>query len=286
MLDNDSSHLDVNNKHHSSISHFDQNAELIKPKRKSIKQKLICDWLPPIVVLLLLIIGLEICTDGLHLFKEMVMPSPSSILISTINFFKLKVGDYQSTFSNVFIGYCISVPLGLIIAGLLAQTKVLVKAFGPLIVVFAVTPMMVLVPILVMWTNFASWTRILAVVIQTVPIIVLNSLAGFTNVPAEKEELARLYGASKSKRFFKIVVPQAWPRIFTGLRMGVVNASLGIISTEFLILGKGMGYRITVACNFLKFPLVFGCIILVALTSYLLMTIVSIVEKRVLVWKQ
>lgn len=256
-------------------------------KRKgSFAQKFVNNWVPPLIVLVVLVVGLEIVTSGLHLIDELVMPAPSDMLKDTVEFFKLGVGDYKSTLTNVLLGYVISVPLGLVLAALLAQSKLSVKAFGPLIVVLAVTPMMVLIPILVMWTSFAPWTRLLAVVIQTVPIIILNSLTGFTTVPPEKEELARLYGVGRAKRFFKIVVPQAWPRIFTGLRMGVVNAALGIVSTEFLIYGQGMGYRIQVACNFLKFPLVFGCIIVVALTSYLMMTAVTIIEKQVLIWKQ
>ncbi len=256
-------------------------------KRKgNFRQKFVSDILPPLIVLVILVGGLELVTSGLHLIPELVMPSPSSMLRDTAAFLSLGVGDFRSTLGNVLLGYVLSVPLGLILAALLAQSKLSVKAFGPLIVVLAVTPMMVLIPILVMWTNFASWTRILAVVIQTTPIIVLNSLTGFTSVSPEKEELARLYGVGRSKRFFKIVVPQAWPRIFTGLRMGVVNAALGITSTEFLIYGVGMGYRINTACNFLKFPLVFGCIVLVAITSYLMMVAVTTIEKRVLIWKQ
>jgi len=255
--------------------------------KQTARQKFVSNVLPPLVMLAAAIIVLEIITeDGLGLVNELVIPGPQKIVTNTIAFFKLGVGDYESTLVNVLAGYVISIPLGLLIAGLLAQSKLSIKAFSPIIVVLAVTPMMVLIPILVMWTSFAWWTRILAVVLQSTPIIVLNALSGFTDVPQEKNELALVYGASKAKRFFKIVVPQAWPRIFTGLRLGVINATLGIIATEFLILGTGMGYRITVACNFLKFPLVFGCIIIMALTSYLMMMVVSIIEKRVLIWKQ
>lgn len=254
--------------------------------KKTFGQRFVSNWLPPLIVLVLLVGVLELLTTGLHLLNELVVPSPSSILFATIDFFKLRNGDFTSTFLNTFLGYIISVPTGIVLAGLLAQSKVSVKATSPLIIVLAVTPMLVLVPIMVMWTQFAPWTRTLAVAIQTIPIILLNTLTGFTNVPAEKEELARVYGANRARRFFKVVVPQAWPRIFTGLRMGVVNASMGIICTEFIVLGKGMGYRIIVGCSFLKFPLVYGCILVVALTSFFLMSLVTIIEHRVVVWKQ
>jgi NitT/TauT family transport system permease protein len=256
-------------------------------KHNNFKQNFVSNWLPPLSMLFLIIVAMIIVTDdGLGLVNKFVIPAPSKIVTDTIAFLKLGVGDFKSTIVNVLAGYVISIPLGLLIAGLLAQSKVSIKAFGPIIVILAVTPMMVLIPVLVMWTKFAWWTRIVAVILQTTPIIVLNALTGFTNVPREKEELAILYGASKTHRFFKIVVPQAWPRIFTGFRLGVINSTLGIVATEFLILGKGIGYRIIVAANFLKFPLVFGCIIIMALTSYLMMVAVTLIEKRILTWVQ
>lgn len=253
--------------------------------KKNKMQRFLTDWLPPIAVLLIIIVAWETVTTGLHLFNEMVLPSLSSILRDTGEFLNLQTGDYSSTLKNVFLGYVLSVPAGIVLAGLLAQSKVAIKACSPLVIVLAVTPMLVLVPVLVMWTSFAPWTRTLAVAIQTMPIILLNTLTGFTNVPAEKEELAMVYGASRAKRFFKIVVPQAWPQIFTGLRMGVVNAALGIVCTEFVVLGQGLGYRIIVSCSMLQFPVVYGCILLVAVTSYLLMMVVTLIENKVVVWK-
>jgi len=253
--------------------------------RKSVKSRIINDWLPPFTILALLIGVLELFTSGLHLINEFVIPSPSSILRDTIAFFELRVGDFSSTMTNTLLGYVISVPIGIVLAGVLAQSKAVVKAMSPIIIVLAATPLLVMVPILVMWTKFAPWTRMFAVAMQTVPIILLNTITGFTNVSHEKEELARLYGASRAKRFFKIVLPQAMPRIFTGLRMGVINATMGIVGTEFIVLGRGMGYRIIVGCNFLKFPLVFGCIIVIALTSYTMMSVVTMIERKVVVWK-
>ncbi len=254
--------------------------------KKTFGQRFMSDWLPPMVVLVILIGGLELVTSGLHLINPLVIPSPSSIVRDTYKFFMLRNGDFTSTFSNALLGYALSVPAGIILAGILAQSKIAVKAMNPLAIMLAVTPMLVLVPILVMWTKFAPWTRTLAVAIQSTPIILLNTLTGFTTVPPEKEELARLYGATRSKQFFKIAVPQALPRIFTGLRMGVVNTSMGIVGTEFIVLGKGLGFRITVAANFLKFPLVFGCILVIAISSYSLMRVVTFIERRVVIWLQ
>lgn len=246
----------------------------------SLKERFMNDWLPPLVVLVLLVGGLEIFTTMFNVSPR-VLPRPSVIWAALVRFVGMRTGDYTSTLTNMFAGYFFAVPAGIFLAALLAQSGIAIRAFSPLIIVLATTPLMVLVPLLMIWMGWGREVRIIAVTIQAAPIILLNTLAGFTNVPAEKNELARLYGANRTKRFFKIVLPQAWPRIFTGLRLGVINATLGVIGTEFVCNDIGMGYRIMISCAYLNIPLAYGCILLVAFTSRALMGIVSMIERRV-----
>ena len=247
-------------------------------------QKFRSNWLPPLVTFAILVFVLEFVLGWLHV-SERVVPRLSSIVRETVAFLKMSNGDYWATLSNMFLGYIIAVPIGIFFAMLLAQSKFSVKAISPLIIVLATTPLMVLVPMLMIWIGWGNYVRFIAVAIQATPIVLLNTLAGFVNVSPEKNEMARLYGAGRMKRFFKIVVPQAWPRIFTGLRLGVINATLGIVSAEFVCKSSGLGNRILISCSFLNIPLVYGCILLVAITSRALMSIVSLIERRVVLWK-
>ena len=241
--------------------------------------------LPPFVVLLIIFFGLELLVVAFHI-QETVLPRPSVIIRETINSFSSYIlKDWLSTVKNMFGGYFIAVPLGITFAALLAQSKACIKAFSPLVLMLAVTPLVVLVPMFMVWMGFGEEVRIFCVTVTATPIILLNTLAGFTNVDRDKLEISQVYAANKRKLFFKIVLPQAWPRIFAGLRLGVIMATLGIIATEFLSGIIGMGYRITISCTFLNMPIVYGCIIIVGLTSRILMSIVTQIEKRVVVWK-
>ncbi len=253
--------------------------------RRTLRRRFIDNALPPLMVLALLLVLCEAVSTWLDWTSDIVLPSPFLILRKLFAFFEVKTGDFSLTVKNMFIGYFCSIPVAMVFAGLLAQSKVTIRATRPVIISLAMTPFMVLVCRMQIWTNYADYSRILCVMIQVVPIIALNTLTGFTNVPSEKEELARLYGASRTKRFFKIVVPRAMPTIFEGLRLGVMNSVLGVISTEMLIITGGLGTRIIVACKYLQIPLVYGVIITVAAVGTALMAIVTLVEKRVVAWK-
>ena len=254
--------------------------------RKKLWQKFSDGVLPPLIVLVILLIAFQAISTWLNLTTDLILPSPITVVQKTVAFYKTMTGDFTMTLKNMFIGFFCSIPVSLLFAGLLAQSKIVIKATHPIIVALAMTPFMVLVCRMQIWTNYADYSRIICVMIQTVPIITLNVMTGFTNVPAEKEELACLYAAGKAKRFFRIVVPAALPDIFEGIRLGVMNSVLGIVSTEMLIITGGLGTRIIVACKYLQIPLVYGVILTIAALGTSLMAIVSLAERHVVQWKE
>lgn len=249
-------------------------------------KKKLTDALPALVVLIILFFGLELVIILFNI-PQTILPRPTVIVRETIRDFKpVIMKDWLSTLKNLFGGYLLAVSLGIVLAAILAQSKLSIKAFSPLVLMLAVTPLVVLVPMFMVWMGFNQSVRIYCVALTSTPIILINTLTGFVNVEKDKLEIARVYAANRVKMFFKIVLPQAWPRIFAGMRLGVINATLGIIATEFISGIIGMGYRITISCTFLNMPIVFGCIIIVGLTTRVLMMIVTQIEKRIVVWKQ
>ena len=254
--------------------------------KKSLAERFTASLLPPLIVLVVLLLVCQAVSTWLDLTSDLVLPSPITVVEKTVDYFKSGPEDVLMTIKYMTLGFFSSIPVAMIIAGLLAQSKIVIRMTHPLIVSLAMMPFCVLVCRMQIWTNYADYSRVLCVMLQTVPIITLNVLTGFTNVPSEKEELAVLYGANRAKRFFKIVVPNALPDIFEGLRLGVMNSVLGVISTEMLIITGGLGTRIIVACKYLQIPLVYGVIIVISIVGTALMSIVSLVDRRIVAWKE
>ena len=253
--------------------------------QKSFKKRFVSNYLPPIIVAVAIFLIAEACNVWFGITSDLVLPSLRTVFVKLCNYFGTDTSDYLMTVKNMFIGYFCSIPIAFVFAALIAQSKLVIRATRPIIIALAMTPMMVLVYRVTVWMNYSNFARIVCVMLQVIPIITLNVLTGFTTVPREKEELALSYGASRAKRFFKIVVPRAMPSVFNGLRLGVMNSVLGVIATEMMIVSGGMGTRIVVACKYLQIPLVYGAIITVAVTGTILMAVVSAFEKRFVAWK-
>ncbi len=214
-----------------------------------------------------------------------VLPTPSKIALALINNFSVIGYHLGMTIVEVIIGYSIGAPFGIFLASLLYSFPSLEKALSPYIILLATTPLISLVPIIMLWAGFGLLTRIIVVFIQTFPIIMMISLSGMMSVEQMKLDLADSLGATKLQKLTKIVLPAALPSIFTALTLGGIFASIAAVSAE-LAGGKfGLGNRIQYFSSFLKTDIAFACIILLSLMGIAVYLTIGYIRNRVIKWK-
>lgn len=252
-------------------------------KRK--KKRDMVSIVAPLVVLAILVFGLQIiCT--LFDINEHVIPKPFDMITETIRVFGDILPHFLFTIKIVLLGFIISVPLGMLIAAVLSQSKILISALSPIILVLVITPMMTLVPLMLLWLGTNPNLRLLVIIVQATPIITFNTLNGFTHVEKEKLELGASVGASKLQTFIKITFMNAMPQVFTGVKLGCIFSVIGAISADFVGGKIGMGTRIVYYTKYNSTAVTFGCIILVAIIGLVLYYSVSALERRVVLWKK
>lgn len=242
--------------------------------------------LPPIIFLIIFVIGLEIFINIFDI-SRIIFPKPSSIVYETAKFFVDDLFKYSlATFFYITVGVLIAIPIAIILASIFSQYEILVKAITPIIILMIVTPMITLIPILKLWLGFNPNIRIIVVVMQAVPLVTLNTLSGFRNIEKSKLEFMRSTGATRLQVFTKVIFPNALPQVFTGIKLGCIFSTIATISSDFILSGVGIGVRIVQYSKYLMTELMFGCVLIIAIIGIILYTIVSEIEKRVIVWKK
>ena len=155
------------------------------------------------------------------------------------------------------------------------------SAFTPFILFIITTPMVTFVPLLMLWIGSGIAPKLIAIVIQSTGIIMLNSVTGFINVQTIRLELMKSLKASRFKTFTKVIFPSALPYVFTGLRLGAIFAMTTAISVEFIAGVKGLGAQILVNSQIIKPEKSFAAIFYVAIIGIVLYTLIIQIEKRV-----
>ncbi|MBE6011500.1 ABC transporter permease [Anaeropeptidivorans aminofermentans] len=255
--------------------------------KNALKNRLSSSWRNSWPGLMMLLIILIFWEAAVYIFdiSFVVIPAPHIIVKETMKYFKSELlVHWLATVKIIAIGYISGVSFGILLASLISQSKLAIRALSPLITVLVTLPTMVIIPIYMVWVGFDIEYRAIPVFMNVASIITLNTLSGFVNVESRLLDLAESYGATRAQRFFKFVFPSALPEIFTGLRLGCTFSILNTIGIEFIAGKVGMGFAVQYFSGLLKMPIVWGCILIVGITGRVMFLIVEIFEKKLVTW--
>ena len=135
----------------------------------------------------------------------------------------------------------------------------------PYILLLVTTPMLALVPLLILRFGFGSEPRIIAVALASGPMVMINSATGFRRVDLAKIALARSFGASTLQIFTKIRIPMAMPMIIVGLMVGSIFGLLTTVGAEMVGGAEGLGNRLTYYSSLIRMPQFFAIILILAI---------------------
>lgn len=239
----------------------------------------------PLITFIVIFGGLELIVRGFNISRQ-ILPAPTSILEALVRYFVSDLGKhFILTLIEILAGFMIGVPLGIAFAALLSQNKKLLRAFSPYVIFLVTTPMLTLVPLFMMWLGFGSKSRILVVILQTIPIVTLNSINGFNSIEKFKLDLARSLGATKNQTFIKIIFPNALPQVFTGIKLGAIFSTVAALGAQFAGAKNGLGNRIIYYSRLIQTETAFASIVLVAIIGISMYTIISMIERKVVIWR-
>jgi NitT/TauT family transport system permease protein len=237
----------------------------------------------PLLLTILLVIMWELAVVVLDV-PEVILPAPSTIAATIILRWDLLMTHSMPTTMGGLAGFGLAVAVGMGLGILLAFSRVFRIGVYPLIVAFQVVPKVALAPLFIVWFGLGTTSRVLlAFVIAFFPMVV-NTFAGIQGTDPLMLRMARSFSASRWTVFRKIEFPNALPYIFSGLKISITFAIIGIIVAEFVTAQKGLGYLIIFAEGNVDTPLLMAAVVVLSVIGVLLYGAIVILEKVVIRW--
>ena len=84
-------------------------------------------------------------------------------------------------------------------------------------------------------------------VLTAAPAVVISTLAGLDGVPPVLRRVARVQRLGRWQTLTRVVLPAALPALFSGFKLALSYALIGVIAGEFILSGSGLGYAISFA---------------------------------------
>lgn len=187
---------------------------------------------------------------------------------------------------SLSIGFGAAVLLGIPLGMAMGRYKVIEYALDVHMNALYATPLIALIPLIVLWVGLGTEAKILIVFLTAIFPIVINVMTGVHNVKASLLEVARAFVASERAIFTKIIIPSTVPYIVAGLRLGIGRAVVGMVVAEFFTAMSGLGYMIIQYGNLFRTDAMFVPIIILMVLGVGLTSLLKLLERKVAPWRE
>lgn len=185
---------------------------------------------------------------------------------------------YLRTLEPLAIGVLLSLAIG-IGTGLAMGLRRDVEWFSlPVFIVMQAAPMAALIPLLTFVYGIGLTSKVLAVMFLALPVIAMNSYKAVRNVNPSLLAMCRSFLGTRSQQIRKIIVPEASPMIFAGLRLGVAEGFSGVVLAELLITPTGIGDLITFHRSVANYANMYAVIASIVIFAVLTVTLLQYLE--------
>jgi NitT/TauT family transport system permease protein len=232
-------------------------------------------------------VGVLLLWEGLVRFYEVptvILPAPSAVWARILTAWPFLLTHLVPTTVETVVGFLLSMILGTLLATLLVYGRRFREAVYPTVVFFQLIPKIALAPLFIVWLGIGSESRLaFSVFISFFP-VVIATMAGLRAVPPDMLRLCRALTASEAQVFAAVRFPYALPYIFSGMKIAVTFAMIGVIVGEFITAQAGLGYLILFASSQAETPLILASIATLCVIGLFLYGLVALAEKAMLRW--
>lgn len=248
-------------------------------------RQLISDWLGVIGVVLFFV-AWELLTR-FEILNPFYFPPFSKILEKGYELFASGAIWEHMWFSltNFAIGFVISVVLGVLLGVPMGWYKAVSKTFDPLLSGIYATPLIALLPLIIMLFGLGAISKIIMTVLAAVFPILINTMVGIANTDHRLITMARAFGAKDNQIFRKVSLPGSLPYIVAGMRVALGRALVYIVVAEQYGAAMGLGYLSSVAAQRFQMAAMFVPIVIIAGLGAGLNELLKSFERRLEKWK-
>lgn len=205
------------------------------------------------------------CRAGWIAPTSVIPPTAMAAALWRILLSGAETADLLATSGRVAAAAAISATSGLAIGLALHAQPRLRAAIEPVLSSWYAIPTVMFYPVLIVLFGVGAGAIIAIAVLLAVVAMVSNTLAGLDRVPPVLLRTARAMRMGQAQTARLVRLPSAAPYLFTGLKLVVSYAFIGVIASEFILSGSGLGYAIANAYNNFDNPTMYALMLLIVL---------------------
>lgn len=233
------------------------------------------------VVLLAAVMSLETaCRLGWINPFSVVPPSEMALSAAHILLSGDDLGDIATTFATVGVAALLSIAGGFLLGLLLFSLPRLHRAADPFLASYYAVPAFIFYPLFVVLFGLNRWPLIAVAFVFAVVAMAIATVDGFRSVRPILRRAAQSLRLSRAQTIWLIVLPAAAPYLFTGVKLAIAYAFIGVVAGEFILAGAGIGYRIAFAYQSFETRTMYGLLLILLASVTIINAVLWTTERR------
>lgn len=226
----------------------------------------------------------------LEAVSPVFLPSPRAVLekfysVATVGYVDATLLDHllaslKRVGAALLLATGIGVPVGIAIGG----SSVGRGIFDPLLEFLRPIPPLAYLPLIVIWLGIGEISKVVVIAIAMIAPIALATATGVRDASKERINAARTLGASRAQLVRYVILPNALPQIFTGLRIALGAGWTTLVAAELIAATRGLGFMIQSAAQFLVTDVVVMGIFIIAAVAFAIEFILRLLERKFVPW--
>jgi NitT/TauT family transport system permease protein len=209
---------------------------------------------------------------------------------------KIAVAFYQLTASGdlphfllqslevMFYGMLVAIAVGIPLGVLMVRIRWLDWALDFPINALYATPLVALVPVLVLWFGIYLKAKIIVVFLFAVFPILISTYQGVRECDQNMLEVAHAFRSSEWQVWQDVLLPYALPYVTAGIRLAIGRGLVGMVIAEFYTTITGLGFMITRYANNFEMDKTFVPVIVLMALGVSLTSALKRLERRIAPW--
>lgn len=193
--------------------------------------------------------------------------------------------DAWITVQETLWGFVVSGILGVLVAFVLVQSKLLRDVLDPILNFLNSLPRVAFAPLFVAFFGLGMLSKIVLAFSLCFFIVLNGALTGLGSIDPDLRLLTRQLGANRVQYFVKLVVPNALPSIFAALRLSLIYGFLAVVVGEMIGSNRGLGQQIAYFSGVLRTDAVFGLLFVLGVIATFAVELLRKIESYLLRWQ-
>ncbi|CAK0743035.1 putative ABC transporter permease protein HI_0355 [uncultured Gammaproteobacteria bacterium] len=189
------------------------------------------------------------------------------------------------TLAEIGLGLALGTALGMACALVMAWFPAVRRWLMPVIAASQSIPVFALAPLLVLWLGYGLGSKVAMTTLIIFFPITSSFLDGLNRTDKGLLDLAQVLGASRWAVLCHIRLPSALPALGSGLRMAAAVAPIGAVIGEWVGASDGLGYLMLHANARVQTDLMFAALLVLALLTVTLFTLIDRLSRLLVPWE-